>query len=101
MNGERRRASTETGARTLPLAPGLIAFAPICLLGNEVGALLRYPEAGSAILFPPYAVLTAALVLSARRHWVWYILVAAVVHFAAHWPQWSLSWVLLADAGNV
>ena len=36
-----------------------------------------------------------------RRHWVWYILVGAVAHFVTHWPQWSLSWVLLADVANI
>ncbi len=63
--------------------------------------MFRYPDAGAAILFPPYAALTAALVVSARRDWVWYILVAAMAHFVAHWPQWSVSWVLLADVANV
>src|SRR5690348_14323901 len=84
MNGERRRAPSETSARSLPLAPGLLAFAPICLLGNEFGTLFRYADVNSAILFPPYAALTAALVASSRRHWIWYILVGSLTHFVAH-----------------
>jgi signal transduction histidine kinase/integral membrane sensor domain MASE1 len=78
-----------------------LLFAPIVLLGNQVGALLRYPDIGAAVLFPPYAALTAALVVSSRRDWIWYILVASVAHFVTHWPQWSVSWVLVADLGNI
>ena len=88
-------------ASPLPLAPGLLLFAPFALLANEVSSLLRYPELGSAVLFLPYAVLTAALVASPRRDWLWYILVGALLHGVAHWPQWSLSWVLLADVANI
>jgi len=88
----------DTDAR---LAATLLVFAPLCLLGNEIGRALRYPDIGSAVLFPPYAVLTAALVVSRRRHWVGLILVASLAHFVTHWPQWSLSWVLLADVGNI
>jgi len=62
---------------------------------------LRYPDVGAAVLFPPYAALTAALVVSSPRHWVWYILAGGVAHFVTHWPHWSVSWVLLADVANV
>jgi signal transduction histidine kinase len=78
-----------------------LLFLPVSLLGNEIGSALRYPDIGAAVLFPPYAALTAALVVSSRRHWVWYILVAGAAHFATHWPHWSVSWVLLADVANV
>jgi integral membrane sensor domain MASE1 len=83
------------------LALGLALFAPIALLGNEAGTMLRYPDIGAAILFPPYAALTAALVATPRRHWIWYILVADAAHFLAHWPHWTLSWVMFADVANV
>jgi signal transduction histidine kinase len=89
------------GATSLGLWRGMLLFAPVALLGNFVGASLRYPEIGSAVVFPPYAALTAALLLSPRRNWIWYIAVAAVAHFVASWPQWSLSWVLLSDVANV
>ena len=52
-------------------------------------------------LFLPYAVLTAVLVVSPRRHWVWYILTGSVAHLATHWPEWTLSWVLFADVANI
>jgi len=78
-----------------------VAFALISFLGNELAEHLRYPELGSAVLFVPYAALTAVLVYSPRREWVWYILLAVATHVAAHWPGWPLSWVLLADVANV
>ncbi len=76
-------------------------FAPTILLGSEVGSWLRYPEIGSAVLFPPYALLTAALVLSPRRTWIWYVILSVVAHFLASWPRWSLSWVLVSDLANL
>lgn len=84
-----------------PVALGLALFVPLALLGNGIGSALRYPDIGSAVLFPPYAALTAALVVSRRRDWVWYIVIGALAHFVASWPTWPLSWVLLADIGNV
>ncbi|HKW03178.1 MAG TPA: MASE1 domain-containing protein [Vicinamibacterales bacterium] len=86
---------------TLPLAAGMLLFVPLAIVGNFVGLTLRYPELGAAVLFPPYAALTAALVVSPRRDWVWYILVGGVAHFVASWPHWPVTWVLLADVGNV
>ncbi len=83
-----------------PLVRGLLLFTPIVLLGDLAGALLLYPQVGAAVLFAPYAALTAALVLTPRRDWIWYVLVEIVAHFVA-WPQWTLSWVVLADVANV
>ena len=86
---------------TLPLIQGLLVYVPIALLGNELGALLRFPQTGAAVLYTPYAVLTAALVVTAPRHWVWYLLASVVTHFVTHWPQWDLAWVLVADIANI
>ena len=96
-----RGANPEADAGTFPLAPGLLLFAPVSLLGNEIGAVLRYPDLGAAVIFLPYAALAAALVVSAPRFWVWYILVGFVAHFVTHWPHWSVSWVIFADVANV
>jgi len=89
------------GSAPLGLGRGLLLFAPIVLLGNLAGALLRYPDVGSAVVFPPYAALTAALLLTPRRDWIWYIAVGALAHFVTSWPHWSLSWVVLSDAANI
>jgi len=78
-----------------------LLFAPVSLLGNEIGAVLRYPDIGSAVIYVPYAALVAMLVASARRDWVWYVLVGFVAHFVTHWPRWSVSWVVLADVANI
>ncbi len=101
MTEQRPRDAAVADAGTIPLASGLLLFTPLILLGNQAGALMQYPEIGAAVLFPPYAILTAALVVSPRRDWIWYILVGTFAHFIAHWPQWSVSWVLLADVANI
>ncbi len=85
----------------LGLWRGMLLFVPIVLLGNMVGATLRYPEIGSAVVFPPYAMLTAALLLSPKRDWGWYIGFGILAHFAASWPRWSLAWIALSDLANV
>ena len=90
-----------TPGGTLSFGTGLLLFALVSLAGNAVGAGMRYPEIGAAVLFPPYAALTAALVVSSRRHWVWFILIDAITHFVAHWSQFSVSWMLFADLANI
>ena len=101
MTEDRAATDREADAEPQRLAPGFWVFVLVCLLGNAVGSLFRYPDVGSAVLFPPYAALTAALVLSPRRYWPQYILVAVAAHFVTSWPTWSLSWVLFADVANV
>jgi signal transduction histidine kinase len=78
-----------------------LLFAPIALLGNEIGTLLRSPDIGAAVLYAPYAALATALLVSLPRDWVWYILIGAGAHVVAHWPRWSLSWVMFAEVANV
>ncbi len=86
---------------TLPLGRGLLLFVPLIFAGNLFGVFLRYPQNGAAILFPPYAVLTAVLLASRRRDWLVYILVANVAHLVTSIEQWPYSWVMLADAANI
>ena len=93
--------SEPDAAEGLPLGLGLLLLVPIALAGNELGVLLRYPDLGAAVLFPPYAVLTAVLVTSPRRHWIWYIIAASVAHEITGLPHWSMGWVLFADTANV
>jgi signal transduction histidine kinase len=78
-----------------------VLFALVSLLGNELAGWLRYPDVGSAVFFMPYAALTAVLVYSPPREWVWYILLAVATHVAAHLGGWPLSWILAADVANV
>ena len=101
MSEDRVNEDREADTGTHLLAPGFWIFALVCLLGNVVGTVFRYPDIGNAVLFPPYAVLTAALVVSPRRVWPQYIAVAVAAHFVTSWPRWSVSWVLFADVANV
>lgn len=98
-----QHASTPFPAATrgLPLAGGLLLFGGVALLGNDLGTVFRLPQIGSGLLYPPYAVLTAVLVVTPRRDWIWYILVGVAAHLATHWAAWRLSWMLFADVANV
>src|SRR5262245_60108777 len=69
-----------------------------CYLGAAAGTLLVFPRIGTAVLFPPYAVVTAALLLAPARNW-WLIVLAGSL--GTCWPnlahEGDLSFVLLAE----
>src|SRR5262245_43695557 len=85
----------------LGLWRGMLLYVPIAIVGNFAGSWMQYPELGSAVVFPPYAALTAALLLAPKRHWGWYVAVHVAAHTLASWPHWSLSWVLFSDVANL
>lgn len=102
MSLERRNTDEHQASRQfLSLTTGMLFYVPLVLLGSEVGTALRFPGFGSAILFPPYALVTAALVASKRRHWIWYLAVAVVAHALTSLQHWTVSWVLFSDVGNI
>jgi signal transduction histidine kinase/integral membrane sensor domain MASE1 len=101
MSRQSEQSSPVSRRDATRLVEGLVLFFLLSLIGNVLGAALRYPDIGAALLFPPYAALTAALVVSARRDWIWYIAISVIAHFVTSWPQWPLSWVLLADVANI
>jgi PAS domain S-box-containing protein len=72
-----------------------------CFLGAGAGIWLRFPRLGSAILFPPYAIVTAALLATEPRRW-WIILLAGTAgDFVPHRIGGaSVSFVLLAELVN-
>src|SRR5262249_23754625 len=41
------------------------------------------------------------LLVAPRRDWIWYLVAGSATHFVAHWPQWTPSWILLAEAANI
>jgi len=92
---------TEHIVPRLPLSARLLLLGVLLWLGNEFGAMLRYPDLGSAVLFPPYAILTTALLFAPSRDWPWYFLTGFMAHALAMWPTWTWSWVALADAANM
>lgn len=50
-------------------------------LGSACSWLLFHASAAGAVFFPPAGVTLGALVLTARRHWVWVLAAAGVVEF--------------------
>jgi two-component system CheB/CheR fusion protein len=70
-------------------------------LGARLGTELQFPGIGAATLFPPYAVLTAALLLSEPRRWWVYLLASSLGNLLPHlWGGFSVSFVLLAELAN-
>ena len=60
---------------------GPLAVAAAYFLGSELGFALRFPPAMTSILWPPNAIVTAALVLTPPRRW-WTLLAAVLpVHY--------------------
>ena len=77
--GMERRDST--GAR---LAATLLLVAGACALGASLNIWLRFPGIGTAIVFPPYAIVTAALLSSPARSWWLILLAASAADFLPH-----------------
>jgi PAS domain S-box-containing protein len=71
-----------------------------CFLGSAFDAAVVFPEIGTAILFPPYAILTVALLFSPVRHWWIYLLASALGNYLPHRYASPPSWVLLAETAN-
>jgi len=92
-----RTATSYSETESLRLLPGLLAFVPLIIAGNSISELFRYHQIGVALLFLPYAVLTAALVRSRRRDWSWYIVIAAAVSIIVHTPRIGLARALIAQ----
>src|SRR5262245_29802717 len=69
MSSEVRKSSATRIAVTVVLV--LVG----CFLGAGAGTWLRFPRVGPAILFPPYAIVTAALLRAPPRRW-WIFLLA-------------------------
>jgi PAS domain S-box-containing protein len=82
----------------------LVAFLVFvgCAIGAAAGTKFVFPIVGAAILFPPYAVLTAALVLAPMRRWWVVVLAASMGSCLVHREvEQSWSFVLLAEVANV
>jgi two-component system sensor histidine kinase UhpB len=81
------------------LAAGLVCV--FCYFGCALDARLGFPGINTAILFPPYAILTAALLLAPPRLWWVYLLASAAGNVVAHQQGWPISWVLLTEVVNL
>lgn len=69
--------------------------------GSLAGFALRFPGSGISFLWPPTAILTAALLLSAPRAWSGYVAAALIAHGLAHSadgvPVWAWLWQFAAN----
>jgi PAS domain S-box-containing protein len=67
----------------------------------RLGFGFRFQGSQVGIIWPPNALLLAALVLTPRRQW-WFVFIAtAVAHIAALWPAvlvWRLAWQIAGNA---
>jgi len=72
-----------------------------CYAGAVIGNVLRFPHVGTAILYPPYAIVTAALLLSPVRRWWIFLLAGSVGSFV---PQRlggdPAAFILLTEIAN-
>ena len=87
-------ARIRTGATAL-----LVAVA--CGLGAAIGNVLRFPHTGTAILYPPFAIVATALLLSPLRRWWIYLLAGSVGSFVAHrLAGEAISFILMTEVAN-
>jgi two-component system sensor kinase FixL len=82
--GSRTRTLFGTGGYGLSVkgptaVAGLLVFAGYCV-GAQLGFALKFEEPGPSVLWPPNAILLAALVLSSYRSWPALILCALPAH---------------------
>jgi signal transduction histidine kinase/integral membrane sensor domain MASE1 len=80
---------TITSARIVSLAGMAVLVGFGYYVGVQVGIALRFPPATTSVLWPPNAILTAAMLLTPSKRW-WVCLAGALpVHF---WVQSGLGW---------
>jgi two-component system, LuxR family, sensor kinase FixL len=94
------RKAENASAEMLRICLNAAVLCLLCYLGGKFSAWVKF-HIGSAVFFPPYAFLAAALLMSPRRHWWTYLVAAFVGHFAARWPTWPFTWVALAGLANL
>lgn len=72
------------------------------MVGCVVGNGLRFPEIGAAIVFPPYAIVAAALILSRPREWPFHLAAATAGSVAVHGVVgFAPGFVAIAEAANI
>jgi len=70
-------------------------------LGSLIGLQLRFPPATTSIMWPPNAILTAALVLAPPRRWLAILLPVLPVHILIQiGTGWPLSLILALFVTN-
>ena len=82
--------------RTIPLAARALAVSAGYYFGANVGFILRVPAETPSVMWPPNAILTAALLLTPPRQWWIYLLAAFPAHLVAELGVISPAWLVLA-----
>jgi PAS domain S-box-containing protein len=67
-----------------PVVLSAVGVAAGYYAGCQIGFALRFPSSGISFLWPPTAVLTAALLLTSQRRWPAMLAGALVAHAIAH-----------------
>lgn len=88
----------DPGSASVAIKAALVCLC--CYLGSAFDSAVVFPQIGTAILFPSYAILTTALLFSPARQWWIYLLASAVGNYVPHRYESPVSWVLLAEAAN-
>ncbi len=87
-------ARIRTGATAL-----LVSVA--CGLGAAIGTWLPFPHTGTALLYPPFAIVTTALLLSSPRRWWIYLVAGSVGSFVSHRLSGApVSFILMTEVAN-
>ncbi len=85
----------------LPLLATALAVMVAYYIGARIGSILKFPDTTTSVVWPPNAILTAALLLAPRRQWWVYILAALPAHLFVQLPTLhSLAFVLLIFVTN-
>jgi PAS domain S-box-containing protein len=94
VSGGFTRWSVATALRAVLVGGGYYA-------GSMAGFALRLPQSGISFLWPPTAILAAALMLAPPRQWTSYMVAALIAHGVAHaLDGLSLGISLALFAGN-
>lgn len=91
MTAERAAAAAGPfGRRAHPGAAGALAAVAVTSVGYYLGARLgfelRFPDSPHSVLWPPNAILLAALILMPVRLWFWCLVAVLPAHFAISLP---------------
>src|SRR5262249_39628368 len=72
-----------------------------CYFGTQLASALRFPHIDTAILFPAYAFLTAALLLAPTRDWWFYLPAASIGTIASHLQGAPTTFVFGTEVANL
>jgi two-component system, LuxR family, sensor kinase FixL len=99
MTAETATATTEPPIRQTPQSAAaavgaLVATSAAYYFGALLGFQLRFPDSPHSVLWPPNAVLLAALMLMPMRLWPWCVLSVLPAHVAISLPA-GVPWMAL------